>query len=246
MPKTAITKLPAEPLTELQIIHRMVETGHGIDQIDKMVALAEHMAAKKAEAAYNRDMAACQAELPVIPKSKQGAVSKYAPYEELMILIKPIISKHGFSLTFSEPEEAQAEPGKLRGYLDVRHCEGHTVRHWGTFTRDPGNKAMSGTQADGSTWSYFRRYMVKNAFNIAEADEDRDGNFLSLETLLEPEQSILSDLLTLKKPNLERFWAWVNEMHKNPTEPITTVAEIVRWHFPVIRDMLQKVKEKHA
>ncbi len=176
-PETALAESTgvSNPLTLLQ---SMIERGADPDALKKMMDLSERWRANQAAEAFWSAFNAAQAEMPAIFKSKKGQHGNYAPFEQLNADIRPIYTKHGFSMSFTE------EPGAREGYIriccDVGHREGHVKRYMGDYPLDGegakgGRAGMNAVQATGSTHSYAKRYLAKDIWNLAESDEDNDG-----------------------------------------------------------------------
>ena len=143
-----------------------------VDKLEKMLDMQERILAKQSESAYNHAMAEVQASLPVIPKTKKGHNSEYAPYDEIDRQVKPIYSKFGFSVSFNTK--------KLEGvtvyYGTAKHREGHSETKEIELPNDT-TGSKNNIQAIGSTISYAKRYLLCMLFNIVTGDDvDDDGN----------------------------------------------------------------------
>ncbi len=214
------------------------------DRLGKLMDLAERWQQDQARIAYSAAMAACQAEMPAIIRDKENDFTHkmYARFETLNSQIRPIYTRHGFSLNWTtEPIE---KPGFVRMICDVRHKAGHFARHQGDFPIDDGGMKggnnKSPIQAVGSTYSYARRYLAKLIFSLAEADEDNDGNSFP-DTLIADEVSEMEDLITDSGANRELFLQWVARIHG--TDAID-IQSILRKHFGRIMDELKRKKAK--
>src|SRR5688572_8868949 len=93
--------------TVLQVIERAASNSQvDIDKLERLLQMRERMQAQEAKASYSSALAAMQPELPVIQergsiKNNQGGVmSKYALWEDIVGVITPIMSRHGFALSF--------------------------------------------------------------------------------------------------------------------------------------------------
>jgi len=213
--------LEQHPITlrsPLEIIQHALNAKLAPAELREYFELYRSMKADEASQAYAEAMNTCQAEMPGIVRDKDNSRTgkKYASYEGLNEIIRPIYSKHGFSLSFGE-EPLPVESGMLRIFCDVRHKAGHKERYQGDFPRD-GKSAqqekaiMTALQGTGSTYSYARRYLAKNIFNLAETDEDNDGNSANAYITQELSDYLGEQVRTHKIP-LDRFLKWLGAEH---------------------------------
>jgi hypothetical protein len=115
-----------------------------------------------------------QQEMPVVDETAKGANDKafYAPLEDVIKAVRPILSRHGFGLSH---RTERLDNGRLRIVALLTHTQGHERQS--TFDADPdvsGNK--NAVQALGSTMSYGRRYTTLDVLGIVTAKSDTDGN----------------------------------------------------------------------
>lgn len=162
--------------------------------VAKMQALLDMQATlekEQARRAFTEAFVAMQAELPEIRAdgrieirekdkagNRTGAVQQstpYATFQNIMRIVRPILSKYGFALSFS------TEPGTdgrilVNGILD--HVGGHQrTTSFPLPAETSGSK--NNVQGWGSSLSYGKRYATVSLLNIvsnAKEDEDRDGN----------------------------------------------------------------------
>lgn len=152
-----------------------------IDKMERLIALQERALARQAESAFNDAMAAAQGEmLPVAADANNPQTrSKYATYYALDRALRPVYTKHGFSLSFN------TEPGAPEGYVRIVcyvAAHGHTRKYQRDMPADgkgaKGGDVMTKTHAIGSAETYGQRYLLKGIFNIAVGGDD-DGNAAS-------------------------------------------------------------------
>lgn len=150
------------------------------DKIERFLAMRERELDRIAKQAFNAAMAAAQAEMPQIVRDADNdqTRSRYARYETISEAIQPIITKHGFGLSFNEGDTEK--PGHIRILCDVMHEAGHTKQYHADIPFDnvgmKGNANKTATHAYGSTKSYGRRYLKLDIFDIALKNDDDDGN----------------------------------------------------------------------
>jgi hypothetical protein len=150
-----------------------------LDRLDRVAALYERALAREAEQAFAAALIQMQRRLPVLDEEGEvidetGAVkSTYATWEDVVEVIRPILFRYGFALSFKPSVSPRGEPVVV-GML--RHEAGHKEEAELVLPAD-----MSGgknpVQAVGSSLSYGQRYVAKLLLNLASRrrDEDDDG-----------------------------------------------------------------------
>ncbi|MBL7231443.1 MAG: single-stranded DNA-binding protein, partial [Pseudomonas sp.] len=80
-----------------------------INKLERLMEMHERMQAHSAKQLYDEALAQMQEEMPVIGerggiKDKNGRIqSTYALWEDINEMIKPVMAKYGFALTFRTP-----------------------------------------------------------------------------------------------------------------------------------------------
>jgi len=172
---------PEQAMSPLALIREAIEHGLGPEQLKALVDLQEQVRASRAKEEFAAAMVACQEELPLIVKDKENTQThaKYARMETVQLQAKPVMSKHGLSLSFSEAD--CPTPGSKRIVCTVRHRAGHSEQHFMDLPLDGFSAngkpigAMNPVQAAASTGTYAQRYLTCRIFNITIAETDRDG-----------------------------------------------------------------------
>lgn len=174
-------QLTVQPVSILDIIERASGAGADIAAMKELWAMKKEFDAIEAEKKFNEAMNSAQADLGRIAPdlTNPQTHSKYASYAALDRKLRPIYTKHGFSLSFDSGDSPVAETVRVLCY--VSHKAGHTR----TYTGPPmpadgkgakGGDVMTKTHATGAAMSYGARYLLKYIFNIAVGEEDTDGN----------------------------------------------------------------------
>lgn len=177
--------LPSAHQTETAAVISMIERASrdpavDIDKMRQLLAMRKEMLAEEAERAFNVAMKCAQAEMRPIgaDATNPQTRSKYATYAKLDHVLRPIYTKHGFSLSFDEADSPK--PEHIRVVCYVAHEGGHTRTYRKDMPADgkgaKGGDVMTKTHAAGAAASYGARYLLKGIFNIAVGEEDRDGN----------------------------------------------------------------------
>lgn len=172
----------ARPTTLMETIAELVSRPDAnIETIERLLLMKERIDAKAAEAVYSEAMNKAQEEMGPIraDASNPQTKSRYASLAQLDQALRPIYTRHGFSLSFDTAESGAAEV--VRMVCDVRHTAGHKERKQLDLPADgkgaKGGDVMTKTHATGSALSYGQRYLLKMIFNVSIGDDD--GNAAS-------------------------------------------------------------------
>ena len=175
----------------------------------KMKALMDmHQAirAEQARDAFQAAMRTAQGEMRnVVPDLKNASTSsRYASFGAVDAIVRPVYSRHGFSIGFTT---AQADaPESVRIIATVSHEGGHSESYHIDMPADgkgaKGGDVMTKTHATGSAVTYGRRYLIVMIFNVSVADDD--GNAAS-GTITEEQIRTLSKKMVDTRANLTRF-----------------------------------------
>lgn len=151
-----------------------------VDKLDHLLRLQERVRDTDARKFYNAAMSAAQAEMGRISTDALNPQtrSRYATYGQLDKALRPIYSRHGFSVSFNTADSPLEQ--HVRVLATVAHSEGHEREFQADIPCDgkgpKGNDVMSKTHAAGSAMSYGQRYLLKLIFNVAIGENDDDGN----------------------------------------------------------------------
>jgi hypothetical protein len=171
------TPPPATALLLSSIIEVARDNSADIDKITQLIALHDRMKLSAEEEAFDAAMNAAQSEMGRVATDSNNPQthSKYASYGALDRAVRPIYTKHGFSLMF----DTQQAPTPDAVLVTCRVSRGGAHRIFsiampadGKGAR--GNDVMSKTHATGSAVSYGRRYLLGMIFNLATGQDD-DG-----------------------------------------------------------------------
>jgi len=150
-----------------------------IEKMERLWAMHEKLQSRANEEAFNAAMSRAQSEMGRVSAdaANQQTRSVYATYAALDKAIRPIYTKHGFSISFNEGEGAPEGHARILAYVS---CGGHTRTYKLDMPNDgkgaKGGDVMTKTHATGSAHTYGRRYLLKDIFNIAIGENDDDGN----------------------------------------------------------------------
>ena len=187
MKETQLTA-PAEPSVALMLsgfIDKGI-TAENVAAFAQLVALKERMDDKSAEREFASALVALQGETIRVQATKKvdekadgSCRYKFAPYEEIMAKVQPILTAHGFSITFDT--EIAPDGSRLTSICTLTHSSGHSRsnRFAVRFGKPPGS---SDAQGDMSTKSYAKRGALCDALNISiehDTDARSEGTFIT-------------------------------------------------------------------
>jgi ERF superfamily len=156
--------------------------GVSIDVIERMAALQERWEARQREQIFMSCLAQLQAKMPLIYKggTNKHTGTHYARREDIQQVIQPLLKEFGFAFSFNEED---CEGGMKKFSAKLSHEDGHSETKFlkvpvdeSAKNKETGKPVRTGIQDMGSTTSYAVRYLIKMHLNIAETDEDTDGN----------------------------------------------------------------------
>ena len=178
--KKIATKEGGEVIAFRSLIERAICNPEvSAEKLDRMLQWLDEEDARVAAEAYAKAMTAAQTEMePIRANCRNPAANnhRYPDYAALNAAVRPIYTKHGFSLSFTTG--AAAQPDKVRVFCLVRlgrHTESHQL-DMPIDSRGPqGAPVMTETHATGSCMTYSRRYLIEMVFDLAVTKDD-DGN----------------------------------------------------------------------
>lgn len=156
------------------LIVAAVQSGNS-DIVTTMMAVRREIRAEAARAAYYAAMAAFQAEVPAITKSrkvmnKDGRTVRYtyAPLDSILDQIDGLLGKHGFSYRYDIVSNGD---GKAYVYCYLSHEQGHTEASRFPLVVDQSGH-MNDNQKAASARTYAQRYAFEQVTGICATDDD--------------------------------------------------------------------------
>lgn len=163
-------------------------TPEAVGVMKELMALMKEANALQAEKDFAKAFVALQAEMPdikaskVVPNNDDSVRYKFAPYEKIMEAVKPLLLKHGFTVTFS----TSYDPTRIIQKCTLQHTGGHARTNEFAARIGRGPPGSSEAQGDGAASTYAKRFALCNALNIIiESDTDasldgrNDGDVIS-------------------------------------------------------------------
>lgn len=143
------------------------------DLIAMKIQLEDRDAAKQFASAF----VGLQQEIPRVQAMKEvlnrdgSHRYNFAPYEEIMKQVQPLLTKFGFSISFT----TRREEAKITAICTLMHAGGHSKENEFAVRIGGGPPGATETQADGSAKSFAKRGALSDALNIV-VDKDTDGS----------------------------------------------------------------------
>jgi hypothetical protein len=231
--------VPAQSAAEADSLLNLIERAArdpnvDIDKMERLFGMRERMQLQGSKTCYLAALSRMEAELPAIERKGTAHNNKrYARFEDFIEAVKPILAKHGFSLTFRIDQTDTAI--KITGVLG--HEAGHQETTSLSLPADTsGNK--NPVQSWGSSISYGKRYVGMTLLGIATEDEDDDGKAAGGSERISSDQvEELRTILMDTGSDLARFYAMFE---------IECLEDMPKSKLQTARQMLAMKKKKAA
>ena len=108
-----------------------------VEKMAKMQEMSERFEANEARKSFAKAFPAVQAEIESVVKTKrnQQTNSNYATLDDVIEMAKPVYTKYGFSVIFSEGKAES--PDDIRICADVLHEDGHEKSFYNDIRYSP-------------------------------------------------------------------------------------------------------------
>lgn len=227
--------IPAEEHKDQSVeslIRCAIERNSSVETLERLMAIRRELKAEAAKEAFERSMAAFQADCPTIAKTKQ-VMNKtgnsvrycYAPLEVIIEQVKALLQKHGFNYTL----DAKVEGTWVEAICQSTHSMGHSKTSSFKVPIDK-DAYMAEAQKFASALTFCKRYAFCNAFGILTGDDDDDA--ISTHAAEKPPAK--------RPPEQSRGQRFDNSPPPPQQMPKPEVAEAWKQNF------LKQVKEKGA
>ncbi len=174
------TNLPA-PVTAQSMISLIAQIASDpstdVDKVERLLNVQITMMDRQAKMEFDEALARVQASMPRIVrtghiKTRDGVItSKYMKYEDIDLVIRPLLQAESFSLIHDRREEN----GKMIITSTLKHNKGHQESVSIPLPYDAPNALKNAVQAAVSTFSYGKRINVCSLLNIVAEGDDDDG-----------------------------------------------------------------------
>lgn len=207
-------------------------TAENVGAVEKLVALYERMEEKRAEREFTTAFNALQAEMPtIVASSVIPNRGKYERFEDIMRQIGPLLSKHGFAVSF----EQEADDRRVKVKCNLRHVGGHSTQT--AFSVRISGKADSETQADCKASTTAKRNALLQCLNIVirqdVLSEEHDASIEGGE-ITKAQADELERRVAMLNADHKKFLAWLG---------VKSYAEIPSGKYD-IADQFLRTKER--
>lgn len=192
-------------------------------KLEKMLDMQERVMNKQAEIEFNQSMARLQPRIPAIKKTAEGHKIKYARYEDIDRVVRPLYTDEGFSISF---DQRKCEDSSTEYTATLSHVDGH-YRTANISLPDDDTGHKNAVQARGSTTSYAKRYLISMLFNIVTEDEDNDAQLYGC--ISDDLVKEIEDLMETSKSNKGKFFAFMG---------VAEVSQIQQQHYLKAKNVL--------
>jgi hypothetical protein len=165
----------------VQLLERLaISPDVPVDKLQALLDMQRSITAERASIEFNAALTDAQTEMrPVAADAENPQTrSRYASYKALDGALRPIYTKHGFSLSFDT--DVSPIPDHMRVLCYVAHRGGHSRTYKIDIPNDgkgaKGGDVMTKTHATGAGGSYGMRYLLRMVWNVAIGEDDTDGN----------------------------------------------------------------------
>lgn len=242
-PPVAETPPPAlaEPKSLIGAIVKLARDPEvDVAKLDALLKMQADMEERQAKRESIEAFAALSADMPRVKKSGvielgKGRAIPFAKWEDMDKIIRPLLARHGFTLSFDSAPR-QGEGGGLVVTGELQHVRGHVRRASIPLPLDSG-PGRNNLQAQGSTLSYGKRYCAEMLLNIVREGDDDDGNKGGT-AFLAPEQiEEIQKLIEETKTDIARYCGAMK---------VASLAEIPQAAFPIAKNLLLQKRQKGA
>lgn len=209
------------------MIDKAIDKGIDISVLEKLLAMRKELKADFAKEEFDKAMSVFQGECPIVEKKKEGSRTnsgqlafKYAPLEDIIEAVKPLLAKNGFSYLIET--EFVDHTGVITTCI-VKHSAGHQEKSSMKVPLGIKTQLMSAPQVSAAAASFSKRYAFINAFGIVVKDEDNENNLGKTIDLTEAQEKIKK---ATTYQGLTKIWQGLSKEEKASKELITFASEL--------------------
>jgi hypothetical protein len=173
-----VAALPLANTTPADLMRVALQSGAGMDVLERFMALQVQWEEREAVKAFNVAFAAFKAEAVRVIKNREVtagplAGKKYAELFAVVNAVTPALSLHGLSASWKLTID---QKDWIEVTCTIKHSAGHSESVSMGGPPDVGG-AKNPIQARASTVSYLERYTLKAITGLSEQEDDNDGGF---------------------------------------------------------------------
>lgn len=203
---TALTTTNNDGATLLAIIQQAAQQPDlDIAKMQQLMELKREWDKDRAAEAYSAAITEFQRKCPQIHKGRKpvsGPSYTYASYDDVMVVVSPILAECGIAVTFSTDCADKAIKTTCRLRVGT-HYEDHV------FTIPVPEMRVNETQKYGAALSYAKRYALQSALNIVVTDEDTDAGNLPEATITAEQEVKLTEWIETTGTDRAKFLAFL-------------------------------------
>jgi hypothetical protein len=161
----------------LQAVVAKGVSAENVAAVEAIVKLYERMEERSSEKEFAQAFVQLQGEMPKVQATKpvpnkDGSVRfRFAPFEDLMAQVGPILQRHGFTVSFS----SRVDGNRIISTCTLQHHGGHKRSNDFAVRIGSGPPAASEAQSDGAAATYAKRFALTESLNIVVAHLDSDA-----------------------------------------------------------------------
>jgi hypothetical protein len=175
----AIQPAPTQTDGMISMLERvLMDPNVPVERLERLLELQDRERQRQAKVVWAERMSETQAEIHAVVKNQDNSQtrSRYATYDALDRMVRPLYTRHGFSVTFNTETVSEStirvvafveNSGFERRYEIEMPCDGKGAK---------GGDVMTKTHAVKSAVTYGKATLLPMIFNIAVTDKADDGN----------------------------------------------------------------------
>lgn len=170
-----------------------------IDKMERLFQMHERMMQQQAKTAYLSAFSELQSQMPAAIRSGRGHNGNYARYEDLIKVLRPVLSRNGFSIS----HRVNTDGNTIRVTGVLGHAAGHSEETQMVLPPDKSG-GKTDVHAMASSISYGKRYVTLTLTGIATEGEDDDAARVS-GVITDKQADELRKLITESETDIDAF-----------------------------------------
>lgn len=179
-----------------------------VGKMEVLLRMQRDIEGESARVQFIEAMNEAQAEVGPVARDAENKQTStfYAKLESVDAAIRPVYTRHGFSLSF---DEEQGDGTNMTIVCEVSHVRGHSKKYRLFAPPDvmgpKGTPTKTALHGRGSTITFLRRYLTCNIFNIVMKNQDDDGVRGGKVFLISQEIREMEDLIMVTRTDERQF-----------------------------------------